>query len=215
MPCHSQTVLGCNEYCIHINSYTQDLNSSRNTHLVAKAPQGAKYEAALKLNSRIAIVGPLWLEDCHQQQAWIDPPLLHHKEISADNDTNKKRGAAVTVNTKVVPDILIPSLKQQLESGESAGATTDDDALASSLLFMDCQFLLIGFEQEERNLLTSLVGRGCGTIYWELHDSITHVIVRDECDEMIRYGYSSRPTFIILSSQTTTCRMSYCILCFS
>jgi twin BRCT domain len=167
----------------YTNSYTQDLNSTRNTHLVAKSAQGAKYEAAVKLNSRIVIVGPLWLKECHQLHTWIDPPLAHHQKLTlAEDDTIKKRTATATVSKKADPDILIPSLKEQLEGGNNCTTA----APQISLLFMDCQFLLIGFQQEERNLLTRLVGRGCGTIYWELRDSITHVIVKDDCDAMLR-----------------------------
>jgi twin BRCT domain len=167
------------------NSYTQDLNSSRNTHLVAKAPEGAKYDAALKLNSRIVTVGPVWLEDCYQQQSWIDPPLAYHTEISMD-DVKKKRSAAAAVIKKTIPDMLIPSLKRQLLLEEG-----DDHDSAAPLLFIDCQFFLVGFEPEERDLMTSLVGRGHGAIYWELHDSITHVIVKDECDDKLRYVHCS------------------------
>jgi BRCA1 C Terminus (BRCT) domain len=180
---------------------------------VAKIPQGAKYEAALKLNSRIVTVGPLWLEDCHQQQTWIDPPLAHHREIisavgGGDTSIKKKRSAslaAAAVQQKNVPDILIPALKRQLaqDGGDSAASSATPRA-AVSLLFIDCQFFLVGFEQEERNLMTSLVGRGHGTIYWELHDSITHVIVKDECNDKLRYVVQAAYFNLSLSSQTTT-----------
>jgi hypothetical protein len=183
---------------LHTYSYTQDFNSNHNTHLVAKTAQGAKYEAAVKLmnsSSRsIVIVGSVWLKECQEQHAWMDPPLAHHHHFAMEDATIKKRTTATTGSREAAdPDILIRSLKELLAEGDDTAAATASAVgaptqLSSLLLFLDCQFLLIGFPLEERNLLTRLVvGRGCGTIYWELVDTITHVIVQDDAgDAMLR-----------------------------
>lgn len=50
-------------------------------------------------------------------------------------------------------------------------------------------FLLIGFDEnsEERLQMGQLIRKGWGTIYWEMNDTISHLIVADGCEESVRY----------------------------
>ena len=73
-----------------------------------------------------------------------------------------------------------------------------------SNLFIGCVFLLVGFDddddgdahpegfgsrQDDVNFVSDLrclIRRGKGTIFWEPHDTLTHIIVRDSCPSDLR-----------------------------
>lgn len=56
-----------------------------------------------------------------------------------------------------------------------------------SKLFYPCRILLLGFEEEDNEvlLLEKLIRRGQGTIYYEINESITHVVVNDGSDQAL------------------------------
>lgn len=61
-------------------------------------------------------------------------------------------------------------------------------------VFRGESFHLLGFadgeenksRQSVRNMLSKVIRRGNGTIYWDLNEKVTMLIVHDECDSDIR-----------------------------
>jgi len=50
---------------------------------------------------------------------------------------------------------------------------------------------LVGFNADtdiaiEYQKLCKLISRGMGSIFWDYHENITHVIVHDQCDDVLR-----------------------------
>jgi twin BRCT domain len=139
-------------------TYDRNLDTSITTHLIAPAPEGAKYETAVSC-PRIRIVTPQWLTESFQARARLDESQY----------SGMARGSLGRE----------PPLDRQLDDVLEAGNRNK--------LFYPCQFLLIGFERDTRQqlLLEKLIQRGRGTIYWELNEIITHIIVMDGCDHVL------------------------------
>ena len=93
--------------------------------------------------------------------------------------------------------------------------STNNEVLPPNCLFMSCCFHLVGFEEDEwmnttcshnttnsindssssllgshekdgKGDLLRLIRRGMGTIFWDVHESVTHVIVADGSDAKTR-----------------------------
>lgn len=140
--------------------------------MVAREAEGAKYEAAVASN--IEIVRPSWLEACitinnraNESEHRLKEPLV------CKNDTSNR----------------VSSLPEAIDQQLQQNSTKDDNWL----LFSACHFYLVGFDDEDKgsndvlvNNLSRLIRRGLGTIYWEFHDVVTHVIVNDQADPSIR-----------------------------
>ena len=141
--------------------YTRDLNSTRNTHLIAYKPQGDKYETAVAFDS-IQIVKESWLEACDKQQA----------RVAED-------GHLFVLSEK--PQNTVMSLKQALDQQLM-------DQKYHSSVFSACYFHLVGFTEDSdlHVKIGRLIRAGLGTIYWEFNDAISHVIVNDGTDESVR-----------------------------
>ena len=163
--------------------FTRDLDVTRNTHLVACKPEGAKYDAAcaannMQLSSRrqskeahlIQIVKGSWLESCEESLKRVkEGPHRFDNKLVANTNTTCESAPIVS---------LIDSLNEQLEPGTSRAGD----------IFATCNFFLVGFDEEADpvNLtLGRLIRRGLGTIFWEFHEGITHVIVHDHASEAI------------------------------
>jgi len=164
-------------------TFTRDLDVTRNTHLVACKPEGAKYDAAcaannMQLSSRrqskeahlIQIVKGSWLESCEESLKRVkEGPHRFDNKLVANTNTTCESAPIVS---------LIDSLNEQLEPGTSRAGD----------IFATCNFFLVGFDEEADpvNLtLGRLIRRGLGTIFWEFHEGITHVIVHDHASEAI------------------------------
>jgi hypothetical protein len=132
----------------------------KNTHLIAETAQGAKFELAASC-PKIRIVSPSWLSACSTSGKRVDeaPYLL----------------AGATKPTKP------PSILSQL-----------DELLAGPLeirsLFEFRRFYLLGFEEdiEMKQKLGKLIRRGKGTIYWEMNEEISMMIMHDTCEDSFR-----------------------------
>lgn len=146
--------------------YARDLDTSTTTHLIAQDPEGAKYEAAMTC-SNIAVVSPGWLEASVKSKRRAEESLFSwrgpEKELGGELEDN-------------MLEDLSPSLDRLLQG------------LQPATLFCSCRFLLLGFEGQEElcNKFAKLIRRGRGTIYWELNELITHLIVHDDCTQEIR-----------------------------
>jgi hypothetical protein len=151
------------------DSYTRDLNSTQNTHLIASIREGAKYETALSF-PHIKIVNAAWLDACARKKERV-PESNYHLVAAGDcvddaNNTNSD---------------TFQSLSDALKSPDMVERR-------DSTLFSPCHFYLVGFEVDS-DLHVSLcrwIRRGLGTIYWEINHSVSHIIVNDNCDESIR-----------------------------
>ncbi|CAB9513288.1 Topoisomerase (DNA) II binding protein 1 [Seminavis robusta] len=169
--------------------FTRDFHSANNTHLICENPKGAKYEAAIQVPS-IQVVRPRWLEECYRQTKRVDETEYlyptNDKRTSSSNhkDSSKKRRSS----DKVV------SLASLLDQALLLGGTGGGDQQPTPL-FSTFQFYLIGFDQDatankEQAQLCRLIRRGMGTVFWEFHPNITHVIVYDHCHDAVRESIS-------------------------
>jgi hypothetical protein len=143
-----------------------------NTHFVACEPVGAKYEAAERLGT-LQIVRPSWIEACWEQQQLVDCGKHFLREPEDSNVGARTNQAHLSL--------------QEILNKELDGTNTID-----SWLFSACRFCLVGFNEDDVlfSMLTRLIRRCMGTIYWENcdQDAITHAIVRnDYMDEATRY----------------------------
>lgn len=143
--------------------FTRDLNSERNTHLIASTLEGPKCEAALELE-HIHIVKPTWLTACFEHNR-----LVEEGPFSIQGDEQAPKMSA---------NSLLDALNERLDGHEDE----------ISWLFSGCHFVLVGFEEDSalRLSLGKLIRRAMGTIHWELHVDITHVIVNDQSECEIR-----------------------------
>jgi hypothetical protein len=76
-----------------------------------------------------------------------------------------------------------PPTTSQLDELLLAGPSLDTRSL------FEChQFYLLGFEEdiELKQKLGKLIRRGLGTIYWEMNDDVTIMILHDTCDDSLR-----------------------------
>jgi hypothetical protein len=140
------------------------LDSSQNTHLIALSPDGPKYEAAISCPAML-VVKPSWLEACYQSKSRV-------LEIEHTLEKTKK------VETSVPEPISLFAVLNQILPIASF----------NDRIFSSCIFMLVGFDEqsEERIQLGQLIRKGWGTIYWEMNDSVSHLIVSDGCDESVR-----------------------------
>lgn len=151
------------EISVH-QRYARDLDTSQTTHLIALVPEGAKYETALSCR-HIDIVSPAWLEACLEKKSRVDEHEYRLVSVPSPPHNNK------TPLRDLINEQLIQTQQRP------------------SMIFSSCHFLLLGFEKESdlKTKLSRLIRWGMGTIYWELNESITHVIVSNECEDEYRY----------------------------
>lgn len=161
---------------------------TRNTHLVAFKPEGAKYDAACAANNAqlschrrskeahfIELVQGSWLESCEK--------TLKRVEEGPHRFDNKLVAKKITTSESLPTVSLVDSLNEQIEPGTTPHVE----------IFATCNFFLVGFDEEVDpvNLsLGRLIRRGLGTIFWEFHEGITHVIVNDHASEAIEYVFA-------------------------
>jgi twin BRCT domain len=138
-------------------TFTRDLDTSQTTHLITIRPDGAKYDTA-KSCPHICIVGPEWIKQ------------------------TAETGMRAKEEFHYLTDIALPEIA--LETSLDILLKSDE----RSKLFASCKCYLIGFEEEstERLKLSKLIRRGMGTNYWDLNEIITHIIVNDECEDILQ-----------------------------
>jgi len=144
-------------------SYTRDLAES-NTHLIAAQPTGDKYEAAVTWE-HIYVVKVSWIDACTKARARI-PEREHLFAVTSSNALGQNESLE-----KVIQSLL------------------GDTSNKPWLLFRHFCFYLVGFdiESEEYRALGRLLRAATGTIFWEYHADVTHVIVQDGTKEPTRY----------------------------
>jgi len=141
--------------------YARDLDTSQTTHLIAQSPEGAKYQTAASCQ-RISIVTPAWLSACHKAGNRVN---------EAEFTLSDGKNGHIDEHPPLF-DMLNQVLQEEVWNK----------------LFYPCRFLLLGFEQEDANdvtILEKLIRRGRGTIYHEINETITHIVVKDGSDQAL------------------------------
>jgi hypothetical protein len=143
-------------------SYTREFNLDKNTHLVAETAQGAKYQLAVSCKS-IQVITPSWLDACAKSGERVDE--------RAYVLLPKTKSAKTPPTTSQVDELLVAGLSLETRS-----------------LFECRKFYLLGFEEdiELKQKLGRLIRRGLGTIYWEMNDEVSIMILHDTCDDTLR-----------------------------
>lgn len=155
--------------------FTRDFQTSRNTHLIAQSAFGEKYETAIR-SDKVFVVTPTWLHACHEDKCRVD------EQQHSWSYSKRKQSLPLSPNkkTKYHEKLLMNSLQQALSKGSPV----------PNPLFSGLQFYLVGFDEnafdEERKLLGIITRRNMGTIFWDFHDEVTHVVVHDSCRDHLR-----------------------------
>ena len=156
--------------------YTRAFNLDLNTHLLCVTPSGPKYELAT-CSSSIHIVSPEWLEECSKQLKRIDEAAYKLSSSTAARSSSSSlkpppQASASSTTTKTLSQELDTLLKEE----------------NYAYLFEYCVFYLIGFEQvsELKVQLSQLIRRNRGTIVWEMHPSVTHLILHESSSDSLR-----------------------------
>jgi hypothetical protein len=144
-------------------SYTREFNLDKNTHLIAVAAQGAKHDLAASCPG-IHIVAPSWLEACSKSGKRVG------ETAHALSDTTKKRTKPLSVLSRLDEFLAAP-------------------AMALRSIFEFHKIYLLGFEEdtELKQKLGKLIRRGKGTIFWEMNEDISIMILHNTCDDSLRY----------------------------
>jgi hypothetical protein len=162
------------------------LKPSENTHLIAREGKGPKFEVAASAN--MFIVQAKWLEECRKQRLRVDE-RLHRVDNVSHKDSNEETHAPESIQP-VATDAQRQSNNIESEANlqESLGSILASGIDCPSALFSAWHFYFAGFSDDDRSLrnqLGNLLRRGLGTIHWDFHEGITHVIVRDGSDKSL------------------------------
>jgi hypothetical protein len=136
----------------------------KNTHLIAVTAQGAKHDLAASC-PRIHIVAPSWLEACSKTGKRVGE-TAH----ALSDTTTKKPTKPLSVLSRLDEFLAAPAM--ELRS-----------------LFEFHKIYLLGFEEdtELKQKLGKLIRRGKGTIFWQMNEDISFMILHDTCDDSLRY----------------------------
>jgi twin BRCT domain/BRCT domain, a BRCA1 C-terminus domain len=152
----------------------------KNTHLITEVAHGAKYELAAANPQTIQVVAPSWLHTAIK---------LQQRPSEADHRISTHSVVAFTSNVVPATQLSGSSFLSRLENALNLSY---DHQLQRRSIFQSHQFFLIGFGDENDNdtalkqTLSKLIRRGDGTIYWELNEDITMLIVCDGCDPALQ-----------------------------
>jgi len=174
--------------------YTRDLNLDKNTHLITEEAQGEKYKLVVSSDPQIVhIVRQSWLNST--LQTGKRPCEENHKLellLSGTGGTNNNRcngNQNLQVNDSkpsiisLVNDALSdPALKMMRINGN-----VNNHSSSHSSIFEKLQFYLVGFESdtELKQKISKLIRRGNGTIYWEMNEEISILLVSNMCDDTL------------------------------
>jgi hypothetical protein len=136
----------------------------KNTHLIAEVPQGPKYELAAANPQTMKVISSSWLYMA--QQTKRRPLEAEHAISSTQQPIHQSRSFLLTC----LEDAMNLLLENQLQR---------------RALFQHHQFYLLGFDNANASLKTNLgtlIRRGNGTIYWEVNEDVTVLVLCDNCD---------------------------------
>lgn len=188
--------------------YTRELNTAKTTHLVAEAPSGDKYRTAVA-SGRVVVVAPSWLEACERAGRIVPvrPHVVGGRRRRSDVDRDDGEG-----KDDADDDDDDGGSNDEDDEGRRSIEEEAADLLCSSpswrnALFSQCRFMFLGYDAEtggemdddddvekggwkslaeQRTKLSSLVRRCSGVIYWDLNETVTHLVVSDRCGDEMR-----------------------------
>lgn len=161
-------------------SYTRDFNLDKNTHLITEAPTGAKYDLAVSNDAKIRIVTSSWLRATFQSSK---------KANEADHK--------LSIEPKQMTCPTLPSL---ISMANAMLAAPSGDSKDRSSLWEHCHFHFLGFEKghnmvypfeqvsQLQRQLSMIIRRAGGTIYWELNEDVSILVLCDGCDDILHKG---------------------------
>jgi hypothetical protein len=122
------------------------------------------------------IVNSKWLEDCLLLRRRVDEQL-HGVDDASPNERKEGTGRQESSGIESRASLLM-SLTEMLQREISSPST----------LFSAGHFCFAGFTENDRTLrnqLGKLLRRGLGTIHWDYHDVVTHVIMKDGAEKSL------------------------------
>uniref|UniRef100_M4BGU3 BRCT domain-containing protein n=1 Tax=Hyaloperonospora arabidopsidis (strain Emoy2) TaxID=559515 RepID=M4BGU3_HYAAE len=148
--------------------------------LVAKHPEGAKYEAAV--DNDIPVVHLGWLYACLERQMLVEEdefallPEATDPDLQVVCDSVSQRKLAQEL-VRALPECMRKYRRR--EKGSSDDATDNDEDDEPWIDLFDCCVVhLLGFPPQMSTLLQQLIRAGMGTIYHTMvTHHVTHVIV--------------------------------------
>ncbi|MGK3751684.1 MAG: hypothetical protein ACI8RD_003985 [Bacillariaceae sp.] len=170
--------------------YTRELNLDKNTHLITEVAHGAKYKLAVSSSDTpqiVHIVTPSWLNST--SETGLRALESDHKlELLLTGTAAAGTAASDVVDSKpsllsLVNNALVDPALQII-----MGINENSSPHSSSSIFEDLHFYLIGFEGnvDLKQKISKLVRRGNGTIYWDMNEDISIILLCDTCDETLQ-----------------------------
>ena len=127
----------------------------------------------------IHIVTPSWVDstaESGRRALETDHNVLGPIINNAEGNRNKTTNSSARDHLSLANDALL--------EGDRGG----DLNLSRSFLFKNQQFYLIGFEGNPnlKQKISKIIRRGNGTIYWEMNEDISILVLCDGCDDALR-----------------------------
>jgi len=171
----------------HGGKFSANLDAAIVTHLIAKKPEGDKYNAAVEWGT-IAIVRLEWLEVCIKKSVKLPeedfPVLLPGLENVASplsgGGTFLKgicHDQAHLGNSQGGLEMAVPA-PQQMQPTETS-LHIDVAALPESQALIDAQIYICGYQENDMRTLGKMIDCAMGTWHSKLSPYITHAIIGD------------------------------------
>ena len=193
--------------------------SALSSEKVVAAAEHNLYWERRKLDERIHVVSEDWLRECLAQRR-------HVSEEQYMLCLNLDEGEASSVKDKSAPmmcrGVDISGLPLE-KACDVLLDDTDDQREDDRYILAPYQFYLIGFDSMTssggkmkrrkirnhsvgtiREKIAALIRRKFGTTCWDLHERITHVIVREDCEEHLWDGARSLKSYHPNSPEVVT-----------
>ncbi|KAL7483753.1 hypothetical protein ACHAW6_009394 [Cyclotella cf. meneghiniana] len=166
----------------------RDFDPLHVTHLILDRPCGNKYDYVRRNRERefarrLHLVASEWVERCREEGRRVDEEEYRLNEN--DDDENDERGKLS--DDERIDRMILPKEIRQASLVEACEWT----ALRSfPRIFFSQHFLLVGFDHVDdsnpssiQSILSALIRRAGGTVYWTPNDFITVVVLGEEYSE--------------------------------
>ena len=194
--------------------FTRDLLTHKTTHLIAKVPEGDKFNEAVKCGS-IEIVSPGWLYACHKEQIRVathsycliksvgfdqanghyqkkkkNSSLKEHKSCSGSSDLDLESTCSTLLHRSPIP---LFSNSYLFFAGFGDRSLSVDFWCSNSTSTREnenCDKQIKGAnDSSPQSLLRALLRLtriSMGTILWDLNENASHIILHQSCDKDLR-----------------------------
>jgi len=203
----------------HGGKFTRDLLTHKTTHLIAKVPEGDKFNEAVKCGS-IEIVSPGWLYACHKEQIRVathsycliksvgfdqanghyqkkkkNSSLKEHKSCSGSSDLDLESTCSTLLHRSPIP---LFSNSYLFFAGFGDRSLSVDFWCSNSTSTREnenCDKQIKGAnDSSPQSLLRALLRLtriSMGTILWDLNENASHIILHQSCDKDLRNAISN------------------------